>query len=193
MTRCLHLPFGNGAVMAGGGHAPKVAVHDVAALIGAVLLVSSLALFFIPADKQSGDIIWQTTDGEGNSTAPHAESGEMVGFDLLSGDSVTLMLSTAECLGHESYSCVSATIRIVGPSGEVIDSKQIDIDENGSAEFKFKVDESGTYVVEYEILGSIQWESQVARRWMQPYLMPLIGAALLGWGIWQGQQIEEED
>jgi hypothetical protein len=24
-------------------------------------------------------------------------------------------------------------------------------------------------------------------------LMPLIGAALLGWGIWQGQQIEEED
>jgi len=28
---------------------------------------------------------------------------------------------------------------------------------------------------------------------MQPYLMPLLGAALLGWGVWQGQQMAVEE
>jgi hypothetical protein len=193
MTRRFHLPIRSGDYMAGGGHAPKVAVHEVAALIGAVLLISSLTLLFIPVTKQAGVIEQQVSHEDGEAQPPAKESGNLVALDLLEGDGVSLKITVAECLQVESYNCVSATLKVYSPGGEKISSHIIELERDGSDEFKFKANQSGTYEIDYEILGSIEWEVQVERRWMQPYLMPLLGAGLLGWGVWQGQQMAAEE
>jgi hypothetical protein len=179
--------------MAGGGHAPKVAVHEVAALIGAVLLISSLTLLFIPMYKQTGEIQQQVSYDNGTALPPKTESGNMVALDLLEGDSVSLKISVAECLNQEPYNCVSATLKVYSPGGDKIATHIVELEKEGSDEFNFKANQSGTYEIDYTILGSIEWEVQVNRRWMQPYLMPLLGAALLGWGVWQGQQMAVEE
>ena len=179
--------------MAGGGHAPKVAVHEVAALIGAVLLISSLTLLLFPVHKQTGEIQQQVSYEDGIAQPPQTESGNLVALDLLEGDSVNLKISVYECLKQESYNCVSATLKVYSPEGDKIATHIVELEEKDSDEFSFKANQSGTYEIDYDILGSIDWQLQVDRRWMQPYLMPLLGAALLGWGIWQGQQISTEE
>ena len=193
MTRRFHLPKRSGEGMAGGGHAPKVAVHEVAALIGAVLLISSLTLLLYPVHKQTGEIQQQVSNEDGIAQPPQTESGNLVALDLLEGDSVSMKISVSECLKQESYNCVSATLKVYSPEGEKIATQIVELDEKGSDEFKFTANQSGTYEIDYDILGSIDWQLQVDRRWMQPYLMPLLGAALLGWGVWQGQQIATEE
>ena len=175
--------------MAGGGHAPKVAVHDVAALIGAVLLVSSLSLLFIPLEKQSGE--YSGTEEENHI---QALSGA-IQLDLISGDSVTINInSPIDCID-----CL--TIYNFGPGENAGDNYWQEREpsfvdgEFNSTEYKFKSNESGTFtiVIVGESDGPIEWDLEIQRRWMQPYLMPLLGAAILGWGIWQGQQIDSEE
>ena len=179
--------------MAGGGHAPKVAVHDVAALIGAVLLVSSLSLLFIPFEKQSGESF--ITDDDYHTSLHLQALADAIHLDLISGDSVTINInSQIDCID-----CLN--IYNFGP-GEVPsvdywkDSSPSFVDGDfNSTEYKFKANESGTFtlIIVGDSDGPIEWDLEIQRRWMQPYLMPLLGAAILGWGIWQGQQIDSEE
>ena len=171
--------------MAGGGHSPKVAVHDVAALVGAVLLIASISLFFIPFQKQTGEA------GEDYIEDSLANA---IQLDLISGDSVSININTPV------DPIEGLIIYNIGPNQNVIDdywpnSEPSFIDGAfDRTEYNFEANESGTYtIVIVAVDGPVEWDLEIQRRWMQPYLMPLLGAATLGWGIWQGQQIELEE
>lgn len=171
--------------MAGGSHAPKVALHDVAALIGAVLLLSSLALmFFVSQTTSLGSI--EAEEGE----LPLRSAGSLVTIDLNAGDKVSIVVEATDCFPEYEW-CINMDVDLVDDAGQVVQSDSLELGEDKTDKVEFEVEESGTYTLDYSLDGEIEWGLHVERRWMQPYLMPLLGAAILGWGIWQGQQVKQ--
>ncbi|HIG03517.1 MAG TPA: hypothetical protein EYQ53_03955 [Candidatus Poseidoniales archaeon] len=171
-----------GGFMAGGGHAPAISLHDVATIIGAVLLLGSLSLMFIPVTHDAGAI-----EGE-NGEVQRNVRGELLSIDVAKGDSIRLEFKGTKCF-PESTSCIDAKFSLVNEDGDAVQTFD-DIflakgDENGVT---FDIEEGGTYSIAYELDGELEWSIYLERRWMQPFLMPIIGAALLGWGVWQGMQ-----
>lgn len=168
--------------MAGGGHAPAISLHDVATIIGAVLLLGSLSLMFIPVTHDAGMI--ESEEG----VIQRNVRGELLSIDMAEGDSIRLEFKGNKCF-PDSTTCIDAKFTLVNENGEIVQVHDgivlAEGDENGVT---FDIEEGGIYTIGYELDGEIEWSVYLTRRWMQPFLMPIIGAALLGWGIWQGQQ-----
>ena len=172
--------------MAGGGDAPDVPAWDLAVLIGAALVISTLviAVWTQPTPVSSENLPTEVmtfhtglSDATVSFEAGYAASCWEEGSDPCEAIVVTLV-------SHNGDDAWDGIIPVDSPSMTLLDGEK---GEMSTVSFNEKIPQ-GEYRVILEGDADLQLEMTINRSIPHEYVPALFGSLLLTWGIWRKAQ-----
>ncbi len=158
--------------MAGGGEAPSVEPWDLSALVGAILLTSTILMLTWPPSHDvglTGDRIGLTEVGVGA---------------LGSADSIEVTLRNATACEVENSTCTGAVIHVSSPNGDEITQFRLSDGESHTTDRMT----NGPVTVEASGEGQYRITVKVHRQLPLEFVPAMLGIVLLAWGEWRRRQ-----
>ena len=155
--------------MAGGGDAAPVEPWDLASLIGAIVLLSTILMFAWPPSHN----VELDGDRKGLSEID-------VGM-LGSADIIEISLKNSTACERDNLSCTGAVVHILSPNGDEIVNQRLTPGESYTSERL----ENGPVKVEVSGEGSYKVTIAVHRQLPIEFFPAVAGIILLAWGEWR--------
>ena len=176
-----------GRDMAGGGDAPNVPIWDMAVLIGASLLISTIFI-----------VIWT----QPTTVVSENDSTEVMTFHTgISTAKVSFDIEKHSDCDSESVTCEDVTVYLVPHDGNEIwdgdiptNSRNLVLLDDGAESASVGFNDpiaQGEYRVVLDGEGTYLFEMTVNRTIPHEYVPALIGSLFVVWGVWRKTQESE--
>ena len=192
--------------MGGGGHAPAVPAHDLAILIGAVIIIATVMISFwtqpesVVLESESMD---RDTDVDGlpdsvdsdddNDGLPDVVHLRTVRLGLLGHDKVRIKATYSGVCAENSSLCGALIVEVLqsGQASPAV-AAQLILDGGSAAgaeaELTLDPDASGEFNIILKGAGEFEIEVQIERQIPLQWLPAVLGGLLFVWGIWRRSQ-----
>jgi hypothetical protein len=158
--------------MAGGGDVAPVQPWDLASLIGAIVLLSTVLMFAWPPSHN--------VELDGDRTGLSEIGVGMLG----SADIIEISLKNATACERDNISCTGAVIHILSSNGDEIVNHRL----TPGGSFTSERYDEGPVTVEISGEGSYRVTIEVHRQLPLEFLPAVAGIILLAWGEWRRRQ-----
>ena len=179
--------------MGGGGDAPPLRLHDVAILLGGVMVLASLTLmFWNPGIFVKGPV------GERDETVP-----VWIGlseYDLSKGDTISFKVQAEDCESNITGKCEFSGVVMLVENGvtpkdeddAAVFERWSELEPGDQEDMTLKAPDENLYQLWIEIEdGNGMYWADADRKMMTQWLPTIIGALFIGWGIWK-HSIEQQ-
>ena len=176
--------------MGGGGDAPPLRLHDVAILLGGVMVLASFTLMF----WNPGTAVSSSSDfTEVNGKIKYGLVG-LNEYELSEGDVISFKVQADDCDSNVTGKCEFSGAVMLVENGVIPDDEDdaevferwSELEPGDKEDLTLKATDKGLYQiwVKLDSGNGIYW-ADADRKMMTQWLPTIIGTLLIGWGFWK--------